>query len=312
MKLTPKELRERADEACEALAACVLCGHRCGADRAAGRLGVCRCGAVARVASATLHPGEEPALGPHSGTIFFAGCNLACAYCQNWQISRESRGEGATMDALASTMLRLQDDGAANINLVSPTPWVPQILAALALAVERGLDRPAVYNTGGYDRPEALRLMDGVVDIYLPDLRYSRGEPAERFSGARDYPEVSRAAVLEMHRQVGDLVPDEAGRATRGLLIRLLVLPGGLSGTADTLRWMADHLPRSTWFSLMAQYAPAHRAAEHPELARPITEREYRDVLDLARRLGFENLYTQSPRSREVLRPDFDAERPFR
>ena len=311
MRLSPEELRERAAEARETLAACVLCGHRCGADRAAGELGKCGCGAAVKVGSAVLHPGEEPCLGPQAGTVFFSGCNLSCVYCQNWQISREGRGMRLTAGELAGEMLRLRDEGAANVELVSPTPWVPQIIEALAVAAERGLDLPVVCNTGGYDCIEALRLMEGVADVYLPDMRYSWGGAAERFSDAGDYVAVNRAAVLEMMRQVGDLEFNEKGQATRGLIIRLLVLPNGLAGVRNTLAWMAGNLSTTTWFSLLAQYAPAHKASAFPEIARPVTGDEYRSLLALTDELGFENFYTQSPESRDALRPDFDSEQPF-
>ena len=263
------------------------------------------------VATAVLHPGEEPALGPRAGAVFFSHCNLSCVYCQNWQISQEDKGEEVTAEALAEMMLRLAEEGAANIELVSPTPWVPQIIESLAVAAERGLDLPVVYNTGGYDSAEALRLLDGIVDVYLPDMRYSWGAAAERFSDAVDYPEVNRAAVLEMYQQVGDIVFNDRGQAQRGLIIRLLVLPNGMAGVHATLEWIAEHLSTATWFSLMAQYAPAHRAAEYLELARPVTDLEYKDLLDFADALDFENFYTQSPDSRDSLRPDFSRERPF-
>ncbi len=311
MRLSVEQLKRRAAAAHGALEACELCGHRCRADRLAGELGRCGCGPTAVVATALLHPGEEPALGSRPGTLFFSRCNLACVYCQNWQISQAGRGERMTTDVLADAMLRLRDDGASNIELVSPTPWVPQIIEALARAAEQGLDLPVVYNTGGYDRLDALRLLDGVVDVYLPDMRYSRPEPAERYSGARDYPSVNRAAVLEMYRQVGDLLFDGSGRAVRGLLIRLLALPGRLAGVRESLRWIADELSVETWFSLMAQYGPAHRASEYTELDRPITAAEYEKLRDTADGLGFLNFYAQTPESRDVLRPDFAHERPF-
>lgn len=293
------------------LGKCVLCGHRCGVDRSGGGLGRCRCGAAARVATTVLHAGEEPSLGPQAGTIFFSNCNLSCSYCQNWQISQAGAGEEVSPEELAGMMFKLRDDGAANVELVSPTPWVPQIIESLAIAAGRGLDLPVVYNTSGYESVEALRLLDGVVDVYLPDMRYSWGAAAERFSGAADYPEVNRAAVLEMYRQVGDIVFNKRGQAICGLIVRLLVLPNDLAGVHNTLRWIAENLSTSTWFSLMAQYAPAHRAAEFLELARPVSDAEYKDLLNFADSMGFENFYTQSPESRDVLRPDFDADRPF-
>ena len=293
------------------LAACVLCGHRCGVDRAAGELGKCGCGVDVRVGSAVLHPGEEPCLGPLAGTVFFSGCNLSCVYCQNWQISREGRGMRLTAGELAGEMLRLRDEGAANVELVSPTPWVPQIIESLVIAAERGLDLPVVYNTGGYDSAEALDMMDGVADVYLPDMRYSWDGPAERFSGAADYVAVNRAGVLEMYRQVGDLVLNGKGQATRGLIVRLLALPNGLAGVRNTLSWMAENLSTTTWFSLLAQYSPAYKAGEYAEIARPVTLDEYRGLLAVTDELGFENFYTQSPESRDTLRPDFDNGEPF-
>jgi len=311
MQLSPQELRERAGKAREILTGCVLCGHRCGADRAAGRLGRCGCGVTAKVARAVLHPGEEPSLGPQAGTVFFSNCNLDCVTCQNWQISHEGMGDEVSADALAERMLKLEADGAANIELVSPTPWMPQAIEALVAAAERGLALPVVYNTGGYDSPEALALLDGVVDVYLPDMRYSWGGAAERFSGAADYPEVNRAAVLEMYRQTGDVVFNDRQQAVRGLIVRLLVLPNGLAGVGETLRWIAENLSTATWFSLMAQYAPAYKARRFAELSRPVSKAEYRELVDLADGLGFENFYTQAPASRQALRPDFRREDPF-
>jgi len=263
------------------------------------------------VAAALLHPGEEPALGPHAGAVFFSGCNLRCVYCQNWQISQAGKGEEVTAEMLAGRMLRLRDEGAANIDLVSPTPWVPHLLEALAIAADRGLDLPVVYNTGGYDSPEALSLVDGAVDVYLPDMRHSDGSVAARLSGAADYPRVNRAAVLEMYRQVGDVEFNDAGQAVRGLIIRLLVLPHGLAGVCESLSWMAEHLSLATWFSLMAQYRPEHRASEYPELSGMVSEGGYRELTGFAEALGFENFYVQSPDSREALRPDFDRPDPF-
>lgn len=290
---------------------CELCGHRCGVNRLAGELGKCRCGVLARIASSIPHRGEEPMLGPLSGTIFLSGCNLRCVYCQNWQISREGRGKDATSAEFADMMLALQSEGTANISFVTPTPWTPQILDALVLAVEDGLHLPIVWNTGGYDTLENLHLLDGIIDIYLPDMRYSWGTASERYSGATDYPQVNRAAVIEMYRQVGDIIFNERNQALRGLLIRLLVLPNELAGVRETLEWMSKHLSKLTWFSLMAQYAPLYHAADFPEIDRVIKEREYKDLLNLVDKMGFENFYAQSPDSREVLRPNFDSEAPF-
>ncbi|MBU2550442.1 MAG: radical SAM protein [Proteobacteria bacterium] len=292
---------------------CGLCGHACGADRSAGQTGPCGAGDRVRLAAHLLHFGEEPPISGRrgSGTVFFSGCPLTCVFCQNHQISQQGRGRPVDDSELAEIMLDLQDRGAHNINLVSPTPWVPQILAALARARERGLNLPLVYNTGGFDSPAALKLLDGLIDVYLPDAKYADEEAADRYSGAENYPAVNRRALEIMHRQAGHLETDDRGLAVRGLLIRHLVLPGGLAGTDRVLADLAGRFGTGVWLSLMAQYRPCHRAAEFPELSRGLTEAEYDAALDAALDLGLENVFVQELDASETYLPDFETSEVF-
>jgi putative pyruvate formate lyase activating enzyme len=285
------ELARRAEEARRHEAACDLCARYCRVDRSV-RVGGCRTGTRARLASFGPHHGEEkPLRGWNgSGTIFFAWCNLRCQYCQNHDISQAPSGPEVSAAALASAMLALQASGCHNINLVSPSHVVAEILEALLLAAEQGLGLPLVYNTGGFDSPEALALLDGVVDIYMPDMKYADRLTARTLSRVADYPEVNRAAVREMHRQVGDLVVDEDGVAQRGLLIRHLVLPGGLAGTTAIMQFIADEISPDTYVNLMAQFRPAFRARDHPPLDRSLTAEEYAEALDATRRAGLRRL----------------------
>jgi putative pyruvate formate lyase activating enzyme len=292
LRLAPGALAERARRATEALASCELCANRCRVNRLVQATGaLCRTGALARVHGAFPHHGEEEVLSGTrgSGTIFFSSCNLHCLYCQNWEISWRGEGREVSADGLAAMMLGLQEAGCHNVNLVSPSHQVAQILQAVALAAERGLALPLVYNTGGYDSPEALALLDGVVDVYMPDVKYADSEVARRLSRVQGYAEVVRAAVREMHRQVGDLVLGEDGLARRGLLVRHLVLPGGLAGTPEVMRFLAGLSPR-TWVNLMAQYRPCYRAGEVPELGRRPTPAELGGALEAARAAGLERL----------------------
>ncbi len=286
------ELRRRVAEAYARLANCDLCAWECHRNRRRGEQGVCRSGERARVSSFGPHFGEEEPLRGWrgSGTIFFARCNLHCQYCQNYDISQSDLGEEVEPEDLAAMMLELQAMGCHNINLVSPSHVVAPILAAVALAAPAGLRLPLVYNTGGYDSRPALRLLDGVVDIYMPDMKYADAAIALRYSKASDYPLVNRAAVREMHRQVGDLQLDERGIARRGLLVRHLVLPNGLAGTAEIVRFLAREISPHTYLNLMDQYRPAYRASCYPELARPITSEEYRQAVQLARAAGLYRL----------------------
>jgi putative pyruvate formate lyase activating enzyme len=270
------ELARRAAELHERLGACDLCPRCCGVNRLEGELGVCGIGARARVASASPHFGEEnPLVGRGgSGTIFFSGCNLRCAFCQNDDISMAPVGTPVEAEDLARIMLQLQAMGCHNINVVTPTHVVPMVVAALDRADGAGLRLPLVYNTGGYDDLEVIRRLDGVVDVHMPDLKFADSAAADRFCGAPDYPEVNREVVREMHRQVGDLVLDEDGVAVRGLLVRHLVMPNGLAGTVAVTRFLASELSPDTYVNLMDQYRPCHHAHHHPDIDRRVTAAE--------------------------------------
>ncbi len=291
------ELAERVRQAYRHLEACDLCARYCRVNRRASVRGaVCRTGERAIVASYGPHHGEEDVLRGWrgSGTIFFAWCNLRCVFCQNHDISQAPAGSEVEPEELATIMLSLQARGCHNINLVSPSHVVAPILAAVLIAAQAGLRLPLVYNTGGYDSLEALALLDGVVDIYMPDMKYSDAMVAQRYSKVRDYPAVNRAAVKEMHRQVGDLVVDAEGIARRGLLVRHLVLPGGLAGTGEVVRFLAEEISPNTYLNLMAQYHPCHRVGLYPELNRPITRAEYQEAVRLALAAGLTRLDVRS------------------
>lgn len=279
------DLAARVEAAYRRLPECDLCARYCRIDRRQTVQGaVCRTGERAVVASFGAHHGEEACLrGTRgSGTIFFAWCNLRCVFCQNWDISQSGAGRETSARELADIMLELQAEGCHNINLVSPSHVVAQLIAAVDAAARRGLRLPLVYNTGGYDSPEALALLDGIVDIYMPDMKYGSSEIARRFSKVRNYVEVNRAAVKEMHRQVGDLVLDARGVAQRGLLVRHLVLPDNLAGTDEVLRFLAEEVSPNSYLNLMDQYRPCYRGGEYPEIARPPTAAEYRAALRAA------------------------------
>jgi putative pyruvate formate lyase activating enzyme len=291
------ELERRAAAARAHLTDCDLCARYCRVDRQSGIRGaVCRTGVRAVVHGWGPHHGEERPLSGSagSGTIFFSGCNLRCVYCQNWRISWQRIGSEVPAEELAAIMLALQAHGCHNVNLVSPSHVVAQLLEALAIAAARGLRLPLVYNTGGYDSPEALALLDGVVDIYMPDMKYANPDVARRYSSVRDYWQVNQAAVREMHRQVGDLMLDDRGMARHGLLVRHLVLPAGLAGTESVLAFLAREISRDTYLNLMDQYRPCYRAAEFPPLDRPITSQEFREAVAIARRLGLSRLDHQT------------------
>ena len=260
------ELHRRALQAEARLGRCSLCPRACRVDRLAGEQGRCRIGRLAKVASAGPHFGEEtPLVGRGgSGTIFFSGCNLACLFCQNFDISHFDHGSEMEAAELARVMLDLQDAGSENINLVSPSHVIPQILAALAIAAGDGLRLPLVYNTGGYDAVDSLRLLDGIVDIYMPDMKYGDDQVGLKLSGVPDYASRNREALLEMHRQVGDLTLDERRIARRGLLVRHLVLPAGLAGTDVVAHFIAQQLSLDTYVNIMGQYRPLHEALRHP------------------------------------------------
>ena len=281
------ELRHRVEQAHEHLSSCDLCAQECHTDRHTQK-GVCRTGMLAVVSSHGPHHGEENPLRGWlgSGTIFFTHCNLKCQFCQNYEISQLGEGREVQPEEIAAMMIELQESGCHNINFVSPSHVVAQILAAVAIAAKAGLRLPLVYNTGGYDSSAALQLLDGVVDIYMPDMKYADARLALRFSKARNYPEVNRAAVKEMHRQVGDLVMDEHGIAQRGLLVRHLVMPGGIAGTPEIARFLAEEISRSTYINVMTQYHPCYKANEHPPLDRRITPKEYAEAVAACRAAG--------------------------
>ncbi|MEW6094157.1 MAG: radical SAM protein [Chloroflexota bacterium] len=288
------ELERRAAEAQAHLACCDLCAWECKVDRTTPgvKLGVCRTGQKTKVSSFNPHHGEEnPLRGWRgSGTIFFTRCNLHCQYCQNFDISQTDHGQEMEAEELAAIMLELQALGCHNINFVSPSHVVAQILAALVIAAREGLRIPLVYNTGGYDSLTALRLLDGVIDIYMPDMKYADARTALHLSKAKDYPTVNQCAVKEMHRQVGDLQLDEHGIAQRGLLVRHLVLPNDLAGTEAVVHFLAKEISKDTYLNLMDQYRPAFHAHNFPQLSRPITGEECQTAQCLAREAGLHRL----------------------
>jgi putative pyruvate formate lyase activating enzyme len=295
--------------ALEAVAAnCALCPRACGVNRLNGEKGFCQAGAEAVVSKALPHFGEEPVLtgAGGSGTIFFAHCSLSCLFCQNYQISQERLGTPADDVALADTMLSLQAQGCHNINLVSATHFLPMVIRALKKAAAGGLSLPLVYNSNGYESPEVMRLLDGIIDIYLPDAKYGDDETARELSGAQQYTHFNRAALKEMHRQVGPLETSEEGIALRGLIIRHLVLPDGLARTGAVLQMIRDELGTDVHLSLMGQYFPAYRAHTRDTINRKLTPEEYRLTVNLLEQYGFEQGWCQYPEEVEdCFVPDF-------
>jgi putative pyruvate formate lyase activating enzyme len=300
--LRSSELKQRVQAAYNHLHDCDFCGRECRVDRYE-QPGTCKTGVRAVVSSAGPHLGEEDPLRGYrgSGTIFFAWCNLNCQFCQNHDISQSGHGREVEPEELARMMLSLQAQGCHNINFVSPTRVVAPILAALLIAAEAGLRLPLVWNTGGYDSLAALTLLDGVVDIYMPDIKYADGETAHKYSKIKRYPAVNQAGVREMHRQVGDLVMDDNGIALRGLLVRHLVLPGGLAGTDKIARFLAEEVSRDTYINVMDQYRPCYRAYELPPLDRPVTRAEYEQAIQQAREAGLHRFDKRAPRFLRVL-----------
>ncbi len=283
-------LPDRAEKAYGLLKECTVCPRRCSIDRMQGKKGFCRAGGLPEISSYGPHFGEErPLVGQNgSGTIFMTYCNLGCIFCQNYEISRMGHGEQISFDKLSRIMVDLQHRGCHNINFVSPSHFVPHILKALPKAVEMGLSVPLVYNTGGYDSVEALQLLDGIVDIYMPDFKYAQAEIALRYSQAPDYPDVARAAIRQMHRQTGDLVIDEEqGIALRGLLVRHLVLPGGLAGTREVMHFLATEISPDTYVNIMDQYYPCgNLIPPGSPLARRATHEEFIDAVRIAKEEG--------------------------
>jgi putative pyruvate formate lyase activating enzyme len=289
------ELRERVRAAYARLRSCDLCPHQCRVDRISGATGFCRAGLMPKIASATIHRGEEPPISGNlgSGTIFFSWCTMRCRFCQNFPISQMGNGEELTTSSLAERMMKLQKLGAHNINLVTPGHYLPQILAALWLAIPRGLRLPLVWNSNGYETVDALALLEGIVDIYLPDMKYADEEPAVRFSSAPGYRNINRAAIREMFRQVGQLNLDDQGIARRGLIIRHLVLPDRAAGSRETLKWIAETLGTETHLALMTQYFPAFEAKKTPGLQRKISDGEYAEAVEALHEFGLENGWVQ-------------------
>jgi putative pyruvate formate lyase activating enzyme len=289
------ELARRIKAGYARLACCDLCPHACGVNRLAGDTGICGGGRSPRIASANVHRGEEPPISGTrgSGTIFLSGCTLNCRFCQNFPISQLRNGVDLSTGELADKMLGLQKKGAHNINFVTPSHFTPQILAALYLAIRKGFTLPIVWNTSGYERLDTLALLDGVVDIYLPDMKYSSKEQAHYLSAAPDYPALNRVAVAEMLRQVGQLECDEDGIGVKGLIIRHLVLPEGRAGSAETLAYIADNLGEETHIALMSQYFPAHLAPETPGIGRRVSAEEYGEAVEALEECGLENGWVQ-------------------
>jgi len=289
--LSPGVLTERIEEAEEILRECTLCPRVCRVDRTSGEKGFCRTGDKPFISSWGPHFGEErPLVGRFgSGTIFLGNCNLGCLFCQNYSISHLEEGVETSFGKLAGLMLGLQHSGCHNINFVTPTHQMPMILKALQIALEKGLNVPVVYNCGGYESLRAIKLLEGVVDIYMPDFKYIDPEMAFTYSYAKDYPEVAKVAIEEMHRQVGDLTIDR-GIALRGLLLRHLVLPEGVAGTAGVVKFIAEEISKDTYINIMDQYHPCYKAFDHPPLNRRITEGEYRGAISLALEAGLKRI----------------------
>jgi len=290
------ELKTRGEELWNIMESCRLCPRQCGANRLEGERGFCQASSQLEVSAYHPHFGEErPLVGRGgSGTIFLTNCGLRCVFCINWQISQGGAGERRNLEDMAAMMLELQRMGCPNINFVTPTHYSPHIVLAVDLAAGKGLRLPLVYNTCGWERPEILKELDGVVDIYLPDFKYWDGEMAARYSsGADTYPEITRSALLEMHRQVGVAKPAQDGLMYRGLMIRHLVMPNRVGGTKEIIGWIAENLPKDTYLNIMSQYRPMYKAFEYPEIARRLTRQEYSEAVSWAKEAGLTNLDIQ-------------------
>jgi len=286
--LTPIELKERSEKLNDLLKECRLCPNECLADRVDGETGDCHSTDEVMISSYGPHFGEEPPLTGNfgSGTIFFTNCNLSCQFCQNYDISQLGKGKSVTINDLALIMINLQNRGCHNINFVSPTHFTPQIVDALIIAIDKGLQLPLVYNCGGYESVETLKLLEGIIDIYMPDIKYSKNETAEKYSHIKNYWDVVRRAVEEMHKQVGDLKTSKLGIAQRGLLVRHLILPNNISGSKEVIDFIAGEISNNTYLNLMDQYYPAFKAGKYDELNRRISKNEFDDVCDYAFQLG--------------------------
>jgi putative pyruvate formate lyase activating enzyme len=286
-RLSKKEFENRIEKLYSILNTCTLCGHKCRVNRHYDK-GVCNSGMTLKISSVFPHFGEErPLVGNHgSGTIFLANCNCKCVYCQNFSISHLGEGEEISEEALASKMIYLQEIGCHNINWVSPTHFAPQLVKSLFIAREKGLKIPVVYNTGGYDSLALIKMLSGIIDIYMPDIKYGNNKNAFKYSGVKNYWDIIKSSVMEMHSQVGDLIIDDSGIAKRGLIIRHLILPNDLSGSYKVLKFITDKVSGNSYVNIMRQYTPYFKAASYKELIRSITEEEYSEVLNRARELG--------------------------
>ncbi|MBI5787907.1 MAG: radical SAM protein [Candidatus Schekmanbacteria bacterium] len=295
LNLSEKEFTERHKTASALLEECVLCPFKCRTNRLSGQSGRCRCGVLPKVASFNTHHGEEPPISGSggSGTIFFTNCNLRCCFCQNYPISQLGNGQEYSIADFANMLLALQAQGCHNINFVSPTPWTAQIIEGVKLAAQLGLKIPLVYNSSGYDSLEQLQLLDGMVDIYLPDMKYANAQIALNLSGAVDYPAINRIAIKEMQRQAGRLSMDDNGIAVKGLIIRHLVLPNHLAGSREILKFIAEEISPHTFISLMGQYFPAFKASENPHIARRINQEEYQEAIDCLSEFELDNGWVQ-------------------
>lgn len=296
LRLELHEIKRRVEIAYSRLRSCDLCPWRCRVDRVNGKKrGVCRSFSKVRVASYNLHFGEEPPISGKrgSGTIFFSNCTLHCVFCQNYPISQIGVGKEYSDEELAGMMLYLQDKGAHNVNFVTPTHFVANILNALHFAVKKGFRLPLVYNTSGYEVVDTLKLLDGVIDIYLPDIKYSDDKMAKKYSRAKEYVKHNREALKEMYRQVGNLILNDDGVAVRGLIIRHLVLPNDISGTRESMKFIAEELSPDVTVSLMSQYFPAYKASSYRELWRRITPQEYLAAVEAMEDYGLKKGWTQ-------------------
>lgn len=318
LKLFRSGVLERRAKALEArLEKCDICPRECGVNRLEGKVGHCNSGYLPIVSSYCAHHGEEPVLSGTrgSGTIFFGNCNMRCVYCQNFQISQDyiaQKQNEVSVSTLAERMLYLQNElHCHNINLVTPSHFVPQIVKAVLEAVPRGLNLPLVYNTSSYDSVKTLKELDGIIDIYLADIRYASNELGRKYSRARNYADNARAAIIEIQRQVGDLICDDKDIAQRGLIIRHLIFPNRIAGSKESLEWLVKEVSPHVAVSVMAQYYPAHRAYKYKELNRKINPEEYREVVELIGKLGIENGWVQELESAESYRPDFTDREPF-
>lgn len=292
--LSTAEFSKRVNQALDNLTMCNICPLNCGVNRLEEKKGVCLTGRYAQISSYGPHHGEEKPLRGWrgSGTIFFSRCNLHCVFCQNAEISQEGFGKAVTAEELAEIMLELQKMGCHNINLVSPSHVVPQILESVFLASHRGLNLPIVYNCGGYDSVDTLQLLDGVIDIYMPDMKYADEMISKKYSRVPNYPKINQAAVLEMYRQVGDLVMDKKGIAVKGLLVRHLIMPDGIAGTENILQFLAEKVSRNVYLNLMDQYWPAYQANRYPEINRRVSQSEMKKAIDIARAMDLQRFST--------------------